>query len=71
MATITWQKSSYCAQGEACVHISVTAETVLLSDSATPAPTSILTTGHGAFAGLIRMLRDRDDDRSAFPTTRA
>lgn len=57
MPATTWQKSSYCAQGEACVHISLTAETVLLADSATPTPTSVLTTTHPAFAALIRMLR--------------
>ncbi|WP_405536814.1 DUF397 domain-containing protein [Streptomyces sp. NBC_00075] len=56
MPATTWQKSSYCAQGEACVHISVTAETVLLSDSATPSPSAILTTTHPAFTALIRML---------------
>lgn len=59
MAATTWQKSSYCAQGEACVHISVTAETVLLADSATPAPSSILSTGHEAFAALVHMLKAR------------
>lgn len=57
MPATPWQKSSYCAQGEACVHISVTAETVLLADSATPAPSSVLSTGHVAFTGLIRMLK--------------
>ncbi|WP_327696814.1 MULTISPECIES: DUF397 domain-containing protein [unclassified Streptomyces] len=60
MAATTWQKSSYCAQGEACVHISVTAETVLLSDSATPAPSSILATSHDAFGALVRMLKAGD-----------
>ncbi|UIX33283.1 DUF397 domain-containing protein [Streptomyces sp. GQFP] len=57
MSQHVWTKSSHCQEGEACVHISVTAETVLLSDSATPSPTSILTTTHPAFAALIRMLR--------------
>ncbi|MFF3503746.1 DUF397 domain-containing protein [Streptomyces sp. NPDC003247] len=26
MAPIVWQKSSYCAQGEACVHVAATAQ---------------------------------------------
>lgn len=52
-----WRKSSRCQEGDACVHISVTAETVLLSDSATPSPSSILSVGHEAFTGLIRMLK--------------
>lgn len=57
MSERVWRKSSRCQEGEACVHISVTTETVLLSDSATPAPSSILSTGHDAFTDLIRMLK--------------
>lgn len=57
MSQHIWRKSSHCQEGDACVHISVTAETVLLSDSATPAPSSILSTSHHAFAALIRMLQ--------------
>ena len=57
MSQHIWSKSSRCQEGDACVHISVTAETVLLSDSATPAPSSILSTGHDAFTDLIRMLK--------------
>jgi len=57
MSQHVWRKSSRCQEGDACVHISVTAETVLLSDSATPSPSSILSTTHPAFAALIRMLR--------------
>ncbi|GAA3866018.1 hypothetical protein GCM10023084_19100 [Streptomyces lacrimifluminis] len=57
MPAITWQKSSYCAQGEACVHIAVTRETVLLADSSAPASSSILSVGHDAFSSLIRILK--------------
>lgn len=57
MSQHVWRKSSRCQEGDACVHISVTAETVLLSDSATPSPAAILTTSHPAFTALIRMLR--------------
>ncbi|WP_369032282.1 DUF397 domain-containing protein [Streptomyces adonidis] len=56
MSQHVWRKSSRCQEGDACVHISVTAETVLLSDSATPSPSAILTTTHPAFTALIRML---------------
>ena len=59
MSQRVWTKSSHCQEGEACVHISITAKTVLLSDSATPAPSSILSTGHEAFAALIHMLKAR------------
>ncbi len=57
MSQRTWRKSSRCQEGDACVHISVTAETVLLADSAAPAPSSVLSTGHAAFTHLIRMLK--------------
>lgn len=60
MSRHVWRKSSRCQEGDACVHISVTAETVLLSDSATPAPSSILATSHNAFGVLIRMLKAGD-----------
>lgn len=62
MPATTWQKSSHCAQGEACVHISVTAETVLLSDSATPTPSSVLSTGHDAFTAFVGMLKARNGE---------
>ena len=57
MSERVWRKSSRCQEGEACVHISVTRETVLLADSATPAPSSIISTGRDAFAALIHMLK--------------
>ncbi|MFI1359600.1 DUF397 domain-containing protein [Streptomyces sp. NPDC020898] len=52
-----WTKSSHCQEGEACVHISVTRETVLLADSATPDPSSIISADRDAFAALIHMLK--------------
>ncbi|MGW3649761.1 DUF397 domain-containing protein [Streptomyces sp. NPDC000878] len=57
MSQHVWTKSSHCQEGEACVHISVTAETVLLADSATPSPAAILSISHPAFTNLIRMLK--------------
>ncbi len=63
-----WTKSSHCQEGEACVHISVTRETVLFADSATPAPSSILATSHKAFGALIRTLKS--GDRPTFASSR-
>ncbi|WP_330288854.1 DUF397 domain-containing protein [Streptomyces sp. NBC_00576] len=57
MSQHAWKKSSHCQEGEACVHISVTAETILLADSATPDPSSVVSTGRDAFAALIHMLK--------------
>lgn len=57
MSERAWRKSSRCQEGEACVHISITAETVLLADSATPDPSSVISAGRDAFAALIHMLK--------------
>ncbi|MFH8393205.1 MULTISPECIES: DUF397 domain-containing protein [unclassified Streptomyces] len=61
MPTTTWQKSSYCAQGEACVHVAASgaAETVHLTESADPAH-SILSTTPAAFGALLRALKGED-----------
>ncbi|GGR91766.1 hypothetical protein GCM10010269_33660 [Streptomyces humidus] len=52
MNTHTWQKSSYCGQGESCVHISAAPDTIHLTESADPART-VLTTTPAAFAALL------------------
>ena len=57
MSQHIWRKSSRCQEGDACVHISLTGETVLLADSATPDPSSIVSVGRDAFAALIHMLK--------------
>ncbi|MCT9082099.1 DUF397 domain-containing protein [Streptomyces fulvoviolaceus] len=56
MPTRVWQKSSYCQEGEACVHISATAKAVHLTESADPAQT-ILTTDPVAFGALLNALK--------------
>jgi hypothetical protein len=57
MSTDTWQKSSYCGQGESCVHISatLTPATIQLTESADPSQ-SVLTTTPSAFAALLGSL---------------
>ncbi|MER6953272.1 DUF397 domain-containing protein [Streptomyces sp. NPDC000618] len=52
MPTPTWQKSSYCQEGEACVHISADPAVIHLTESADPTR-AILTTTPTAFAALL------------------
>ncbi|MEU3614054.1 DUF397 domain-containing protein [Streptomyces sp. NPDC006872] len=54
MPTHTWQKSSYCGQGESCVHISATPTpaAIHLTESADPAH-SVLSATPTAFAALL------------------
>jgi hypothetical protein len=57
MPTHDWQKSTYCQEGDACLHVAATsAETVHLSESGDPAH-SILSTTPAAFDALLRALK--------------
>ncbi|WP_079052354.1 DUF397 domain-containing protein [Streptomyces regalis] len=56
MLPFTWQKSSYCAQGEACVHISETPTAIHLTESADPTKT-ILSTTPSTFEALLNALK--------------
>ncbi|TGA85817.1 DUF397 domain-containing protein [Streptomyces sp. MZ04] len=58
MPELTWQKSSYCAQGNSCVHVAAsrTERAVHLTESANPSG-AILTAPPEAFSALIRTLR--------------
>lgn len=57
MSTHTWQKSSYCGQGESCIHISAgpLSPAIHLTESADPSQT-VLTTTPTAFAALLGSL---------------
>ncbi|MFJ8107301.1 DUF397 domain-containing protein [Streptomyces sp. NPDC096132] len=57
MSHSPWQKSSYCQEGDACVHISAGPhpQAIHLTESADPTHT-VLTTTHTAFAALLRAL---------------
>ncbi|WP_405820386.1 DUF397 domain-containing protein [Streptomyces sp. NBC_01390] len=57
MPQYIWRKSSRCQEGDACIHISVTGETILLAESGTPDPSAIIAVGHDPFAAFIRMLK--------------
>ncbi|MDT0571102.1 DUF397 domain-containing protein [Streptomyces sp. DSM 3412] len=58
MSTPHWQKSSYCQEGEACVHISADPTTIRLIESADPTRTTLDTTPT-AFGALLRSLKER------------
>ncbi|MEV7866804.1 DUF397 domain-containing protein [Streptomyces sp. NPDC088124] len=60
MAESAWQKSSYCAQGEACLSVAATPDRAIrLTESADPTQ-SILTTDPATWAGFIRSLKESD-----------
>lgn len=52
-----WQKSSYCAQGEACVHVAAADTYVQLMESSDPT-NAILTAEPQAFIALTRNLKE-------------
>ncbi|MGX1475424.1 UNVERIFIED_CONTAM: hypothetical protein RKD50_004232 [Streptomyces canus] len=54
MSTHAWRKSTYCQEGEACVHISTDLNKVHITDS--DAAQTIVTVSHGAFAALLKSL---------------
>ncbi|MFB4423005.1 DUF397 domain-containing protein [Streptomyces sp. QL37] len=60
MTTPDWQKSSYCAQGEACIHIAADQGSVALTESGDPTG-AILRTSPSAWAALIRTVKETHD----------
>ncbi|MFF1647372.1 DUF397 domain-containing protein [Streptomyces sp. NPDC058240] len=58
MPTSPWQKSSYCGEGDACIHISASpARTVRLTESGDPTG-AILRTTPTAWAALVRTIKE-------------
>ncbi|WP_447039653.1 DUF397 domain-containing protein [Streptomyces sp. DSM 118878] len=62
----TWQKSSYCAQGDSCVHVAADADHIILTESADPRA-AIVTTTPDAFSALISFM-NRNTSHPASPT---
>ncbi|WP_369247588.1 DUF397 domain-containing protein [Streptomyces sp. R41] len=63
MPTATWQKSSYCGEGEACVHVAATASArIHLTESSDPTE-AILTATPTAFRSLLRTLKNKEAHR--------
>ncbi|MER5499002.1 MULTISPECIES: DUF397 domain-containing protein [unclassified Streptomyces] len=58
MSSPAWQKSSYCAQGNSCIHVAAPAPgAVGLTESGDPAGT-VLRTTPAAWAALVRALKE-------------
>ncbi|MGW0780468.1 DUF397 domain-containing protein [Streptomyces sp. NPDC002913] len=60
MSVLAWQKSSYCAQGNSCVHIATDRGSVALTESSDPTG-AILRTSPSAWAALIRAVKETHD----------
>ncbi|MFF7976585.1 DUF397 domain-containing protein [Streptomyces sp. NPDC007905] len=56
MYSTPWQKSSYCGEGESCVHVAATAETIHLTESADPSG-AILSVAPDSFRALLAALK--------------
>ncbi|MEU3732964.1 DUF397 domain-containing protein [Streptomyces sp. NPDC033538] len=56
MKQLAWQKSSYCAQGDSCLHVSVSATGIHLTESSDPTG-SILTATPAAFGSLLTAVK--------------
>ncbi|MEU2247361.1 DUF397 domain-containing protein [Streptomyces sp. NPDC019224] len=57
MTVYAWQKSSYCAQGNSCVHVATHNGTMRLTESGDPTG-AILRTTPAALAALLRSLKE-------------
>ncbi|PWI09324.1 DUF397 domain-containing protein [Streptomyces sp. NWU339] len=56
MPRLSWQKSSYCGEGDSCVHVATTAQAIHITESADPSG-AILTTTPGNFLSLLQVLK--------------
>lgn len=62
MPTTTWQKSSYCGEGESCVHVATTPEpTIHITESSDPTH-AILKATPAAFNALLTALASPKKD---------
>ncbi|MFJ9057080.1 DUF397 domain-containing protein [Streptomyces sp. NPDC102409] len=57
MSAPAWQKSSYCGQGESCVHVAADQGSIVLTESGDPGG-AILRTSPTALAALIRTVKE-------------
>jgi len=56
LTTYTWQKSSYCSEGDSCVHVAESAGTIHLTESADLGG-AILDAPPAAFDALLAVLK--------------
>ncbi|MGW1809515.1 DUF397 domain-containing protein [Streptomyces sp. NPDC002078] len=64
MPGLAWQKSSYCPEGNSCIHVAATPGTIHMTESADPSG-AVLTTTPAAFGALLNALK-----REPVPTSR-
>ncbi|MFF0074490.1 DUF397 domain-containing protein [Streptomyces sp. NPDC005494] len=57
MSALNWQKSSYCAQGNSCVHVAADQGAIALTESSDPSG-AILRTDPSAWAALLRAVKE-------------
>ncbi|MER5379474.1 DUF397 domain-containing protein [Streptomyces sp. NBC_00647] len=64
MPTPTWQKSSYCGEGEACLHLAGerASGAIHLTESGDPSG-AILTAAPAAFRSLLRTLKQGEEEQ--------
>ncbi|MBT2489073.1 DUF397 domain-containing protein [Streptomyces sp. ISL-96] len=60
MQTAEWQKSSFCGQGESCVHVAANRQAVLLTESADPSHATLNTTPATLAALLLHIKADHE-----------
>jgi hypothetical protein len=56
MSNLPWQKSSFCGEGESCIHVAAPTETIHLTESSDPTH-SILTATPATFRALLSVLK--------------
>ncbi|MGA5314498.1 DUF397 domain-containing protein [Streptomyces pseudogriseolus] len=66
MPKLTWQKSSYCGEGDSCVHVAAGPAGIHITESADPRGT-ILTTTPDAFRALLHSLKGEPRRTSEAP----
>ncbi|MFD7945721.1 DUF397 domain-containing protein [Streptomyces sp. NPDC059744] len=57
MSSHQWQKSSYCGQGESCIHVAAHDDTINVMESGDPTGATLRTTP-AAWAALVRTVKD-------------
>ncbi|MCX5049222.1 MULTISPECIES: DUF397 domain-containing protein [unclassified Streptomyces] len=57
MPRLTWQKSSYCPEGNSCIHVATAPETIHITESSDPTG-AILTATPAAFGTLLAALKN-------------
>ncbi|MCX3062194.1 DUF397 domain-containing protein [Streptomyces beihaiensis] len=63
MTALTWQKSSFCGEGESCVHIAATDSNTFHVTESSDLNRSIVTASRDALTGLLNALKQQQDPR--------